>query len=212
VDGPGAVEVHLVDLAAPAKQLAEAESCLTRDEVLRARRGTPAVHRRRVLVRAALRTALATELSTDPARVPLATTEFGRPYVAGRPELDVSCSASDRIGLVVVGRGRRVGVDVERVAPWTADALDEGWLAESERQALTALPPEERPTALTRCWTQKESVLKARGTGLLEPPSSVVTTVGRRAGTVAGWDVLDVPVPPGWTASLAVRVHEETTR
>ena len=97
------------------------------------------------------------------------------------------------------------------MAPWTPDVLDERWLAGSEQAALTALPPAARPQAVARAWTQKEAVLKARGTGLRDDPAAVVTVVGRTAGEVAGWPVRDVPVPDGWVASLAAR-DEETRR
>ncbi|PRY49355.1 4'-phosphopantetheinyl transferase superfamily protein [Geodermatophilus tzadiensis] len=203
------VAVRLVDLAADDAELARAEAVLSPAELARARRGTPAVHRRRVLLRAALRTALAAELGTDPARVPLGTTAAGRPELPPATGLDAGCSASGGLGVVAVGRGCRVGVDVERVAPWTADVLDEGWLADAEQRALTALPEGARALAATRAWTQKEAVLKGRGTGLREDPAAVVTEIGRTDGTVAGWAVRDVPVPDGWVASLAVAPHQE---
>lgn len=104
-----------------------------------------------------------------------------------------------------------MGVDVERVAPWTPDVLDEGWLARSEQEALTRLPAAARPLAVTRAWTQKEAVLKARGTGLRDDPAATVTVVGRAEGAVAGWAVRDVPVPDGWVASLAVARDESPT-
>jgi 4'-phosphopantetheinyl transferase len=206
------VDVRLVDLAVGNDALARAESSLTPAEVARARRGTPAVHRRRVLLRAALRSALGAELGMDPARVPLGATPAGRPYlavVAGGASLDVSCSASGDLGVVAVGRGRRIGVDVENVAPWSPDVLDEGWLCASERHTLTRLPTADRAVAITRCWTQKEAVLKARGVGLREDPVGTVTAVGRMDGNVAGWQIRDVPVPHGWVASLAFALEKE---
>ena len=199
--------VTLVDLADDAA-LPSAEIWLTPGERARARRGTAAVHRQRVLLRAALRAALGTELGLAPDRVPLAATPLGRPFVAAPGDLDVSCSASGALGVVAVGR-RRIGIDVEAVAPWTAGVLDEGWLAAEEQRALTRLPEAERPAAATRCWTEKEAVLKARGTGLRGDLAATVTVVGRTDGCVAGWQVHDVPVPHGWVASLAVAPQEE---
>jgi phosphopantetheinyl transferase len=207
------VDVRRVDLTAGAVALARAESLLTHEERARARRGTPAVHRRRVLLRAALRSALGAELGTAPARVPLGTTPAGRPYLdVPDAVLDVNCSASGALGLIAVGRNCRVGIDVETVAPWSSDVLDEGWLSDGEQQALLRLPATTRPVAATRAWTQKEAVLKARGTGLRENPAGTVTTVGRRDGVVAGWAVRDVPVPDGWVASLAVAHEMEIPR
>jgi 4'-phosphopantetheinyl transferase len=201
------VDVRVVDLHADDAALLRAEATLAPEELVRARRGVPAVHRRRVLLRGALRAALADALGIEPAAVPLATTPAGRPYVAAPgngASLDVSCSGSGPLGVVAVGRGRRVGIDVEQVAPWSPDVLDERWLSRTEQLALTGLRPEDRPVAVTRAWTQKEAVLKARGTGLHDDPAAAVTVIGRPEGTVAGWEISDVPVPEGWVASLAV--------
>ncbi|SNS73127.1 4'-phosphopantetheinyl transferase superfamily protein [Geodermatophilus pulveris] len=208
---PPGVLTRLVDLAAGGDALARAAAVLDPAELARARRGRPAVHRRRVLLRAALRAALADELGVAPGAVPLHADPSGRPRV-GVPGLDASCSASGALGVVAVGRRCRVGVDVQAVAPWTDDVLDEGWLARAEQEALTRLPAGARPLAATRAWTQKEAVLKARGTGLRADPSATVTVVGRAEGVVAGWTVRDVPVPDGWVASLAVARDEETRR
>ena len=198
--------VTVVDLTDDAA-LPGAKTRLTPGELERARRGSPAVHRRRVLLRAALRTVLGAELGLAPDRVPLATTPLGRPHVAARGDLDVSCSASGALGLVALGR-RRIGIDVETVAPWSAGVLDEGWLDPVEQRALTRLTDGDRAVAATRCWTQKEAVLKARGTGLRGDLAATVTAVGRTDGVVAGWQVHDVPVPHGWVASLAVAPQE----
>jgi len=205
------VDVTLVDLRAADDVLARAAADLAPEELARARRGTPAVHRHRVLLRAAVRTALAAALGATPAAVPLRTAPSGRLSVAVAVPLDVSCSGSAGLGVVAVGHDCRVGVDVELVAPGSPDVLAEGWLAPAERRALARLGPARRALAVTRCWTQKEAVLKGRGTGLTDELPSLLTPVGRRSGTVAGWRVRDVPVPAGWVASLAVAPLEESS-
>lgn len=206
---PG-LAVGLVDLGADDDAVARAAVVLTPAELARARRGRPAVLRRRVLLRAALRSAVARELGIQPELVPLATTPAGRPELPPSTHLDVSCSAAGSLGVVAVGHGRRIGVDLERVAPWTSDVLDEGWLHPTEQEALLLLPERARGLAATRAWTQKEAVLKGRGAGLLGGPAAVVTRVGHAEGPVAGWAVRDVPVPDGWVAGLAVAPDEET--
>lgn len=208
------VEVGLVELTADDDAVARAESRLTPPEVARARRGTPEVRRRRVLLRAALRSAVGQELGMDPRSVPLRTSPGGRPYLAaipGRAPLDVSCSASGGLGIVAVGRDCVIGIDIERVAPWSPDVLDERWLSDSEQLALGRLPMVALPRAVTRCWTQKEAVLKARGIGLREDPARTVTAVGRPAGRIGAWQVQDIPVPDGWIASLAVGAEERSS-
>jgi phosphopantetheinyl transferase len=148
----------------------------------------------------------------DPARVPLHTTPAGRPFVPSNvagARVDVSCSASGDLGALAVGRSVRIGIDVETVPPWSPEVLEETWLTGSERAALTRLPAPLRAAAATRSWTQKEAVLKAAGTGLRADPAAIVTTVGRKDGVVAGWQLRDVPVPDGWLASLALAAWTE---
>lgn len=92
------VVVRLVHLTADDDELSRAETVLTPAELARARRGTPAVHRRRVLLRAALRSALADELGVAPGAVPVRTAPSGRPASACRASTSaarpVACSAS----------------------------------------------------------------------------------------------------------------------
>jgi len=205
----GGVLVRLLDLGLDEAALAGAAATLAPAERARAVRGTQEVYRRRVALRAGVRAALAAELGVSPSAVRLATTPQGRPYPARAPWLDVSCSADGNLGVVVVARGSRVGVDLERIAPWDDGVLDEGWLSPTEQRALLDLAPAARAEAATRSWTQKEAVLKARGTGLGEHPALVPTRIGRRTGVIDRWDIADVPVPDGWVASLAVRRPEE---
>ncbi len=206
------VQVRTVDLTVGNDDVAAAARSLTAAELARARRGTPAVYRRRVLLRAALRSALAERLGLEPSAVPLRITAAGRPepVVTGDARaLDVSCSASEGLGVVAVADGCRVGVDVQRVVPWSAEVLDEGWLARDEQLGLMALDPADRAVAVARCWSQKEAVLKAAGVGLAGGPAATRTTPGRAECVIAGWRVRDVPVRAGWVCSLAVRTPEE---
>lgn len=203
-NGLDSLEIGLVNLAVDGDAVTRAESVLTADELARARRAVPAVHRRRVLLRAALRQALASQLGMDPAAVPLTTSPTGRPEVPGVWDIDVSCSSSSSLGIVVVSRHHRIGVDLELVREWTPDVLSEGWLAPAERAALMELPLDLRGMAATRAWTRKEAVLKGRGCGLLSDPRDVVVRITAATGTVAGWELRNVSVPDGWVASLAI--------
>jgi 4'-phosphopantetheinyl transferase len=208
---PAAALTSLVDLTVGEDVVVRAAALLTPAERARAERGTAAVRRRRILLRAHLRELLAAELAARPDEVPLGTTPAGRPELAAEAggRLEVSCSASGTVGLVAVVRDAQVGVDVETVAPWADEVLDEGWLAEAERTALAALPPHRRGHAATRAWTQKEAVLKGRGTGLLGNPCAVVTPIGRTACVIDGWQLREVAVPRGFVATVAVRDRGE---
>jgi 4'-phosphopantetheinyl transferase len=137
--------------------------------------------------------------------VPLRTTAAGRPEVdVPAADLDVSCSASGPHGLVAVGRGLRIGIDLEQIVPWDDATLDEGWLTAGEAATLRSLPEHRRAQAAARCWTRKESLLKAVGIGLTMPPGMVDVGVERER--VADWSLLPVEAPPGFVGSLACSV------
>ncbi|RBY77689.1 4-phosphopantetheinyl transferase [Geodermatophilus sp. TF02-6] len=199
--GSPRITLRVLDLTDPGWDVAAAAADLSPAERARADRGTPAVRRRRVLVRSALRSLLGGLLDLPARAVPLQT-DRGRPFLVGCG-LSFSCSAGGDVALVAVSADVCVGVDVERCSGEDAAvAAGEGWLAPVEQARIAALPPSARPGAVTRCWTQKEAVLKARGTGILRPPSDVVTPVAD-AGWIGPWWVAAVPVPPGHLASLA---------
>ncbi len=199
------MRVRCVDLVVPPAEVAAARRLLSPAELCYADRGSPSVRDRRVLLRAALRSLAGHVLDLSPAAVPLAAPP-GRPRLL-LPTVDLSCSASAGVGVVAVAYGVRVGVDVERVAGATlAEVAEEAWLAPVELAALAALPVLQQAEALTRCWTQKEAVLKGLGVGLHGDPRTVLTPVPHRGhGSISDWQLTPVAVPAGWVASLAVR-------
>lgn len=199
---PPAVELWLVALDLDDDALVAARRLLTPAERARADRGVPEVRRRRIALRAALRTVTGAALRVTAALVPLRSGPHGRPDL-GVPGLDVSASASWPLGLIALGRGLRVGVDLERVAPWSESTTGEGWLSDAEVDGLRAQPPAARARAAAQLWTCKEAVLKATGAGLTRPPVSVPVDPDRPWGEVAGWTVSPVVVPPGHVATLA---------
>lgn len=108
----------------------------------------------------------------------------------------------------------RVGVDAEAVRDVHVEEIMANVLTCREGEAVRAAPAGlGRTRAFLRCWTRKEAVLKAVGIGLatdltaLEtrawaPGPAEVTTDALAVPT--SWDVLDVPVPDRWSASVAV--------
>ncbi|WP_171058131.1 4'-phosphopantetheinyl transferase family protein [Modestobacter altitudinis] len=189
-----------LDLSDPRWDVSAEAACLTDAELSRAARGTSSVRRRRVLVRAGLRRVLGGLLGLSPGDVPVGT-DRGRPVLPGN-ELVLSCSASEDLALIAVADRGALGVDVERHRDGGTSALEEGWLADEELVRLRALPGHARGVAITRAWTQKEAVLKARGTGLVRLPVDTVTPVSD-GGPVAELHVSRIPVPPGYVASAA---------
>jgi phosphopantetheinyl transferase len=113
-----------------------------RERAARIRR--PLQRRRWTASRWALRGVLARYLECDPAGVELRFGERGKPWLeAPDRSLSFNLSHSGGRALIAVGRGREVGVDIERIG--------------------------RRPDEFYTEWTRREAIAKCLGTGLGVP-------------------------------------------
>ncbi len=154
--------------AARARRLA---AMLPEEDLARCQRcRRPDARARALAARAALRGVLGACLGVDPWEVPLLE-DRGKPRLAGKleGELDFSLSHSGGLALLAVGRGVRVGADVERLrsVPFL-DCVVERFFGEQERDELRALRGTEKLRAYFRLWTRREAAAKALGLGILE--------------------------------------------
>jgi 4'-phosphopantetheinyl transferase len=93
------------------------------------------------------------------------------------------------------------------------------FFAPAEVSNLLSLPPGERQAAFFRCWTRKESFVKAVGDGLYLPldsfqvslgpdePAAILEVAGREE---ENWSLADVTPAEGYSAALVTR-GEPTT-
>lgn len=99
---------------------------------------------------------------------------------------DFSIAHSGDMVWVAVCQAGPVGIDVEHTRPLPDLHGLAAQLHPQERADILALPEPERMAAFFRCWTRKESVLKALGRGLALP--------------LSGFRVLAGPKPSDWLA------------
>jgi len=180
-------------------------------------------HRERFIVgRGVLRAILGSYLAVPPGHVQFSYGPQGKPALA-----DTSAQASLRfnlahaggLALYVVTLNRELGVDVEHIHTIPdAERIAEHFFSVQERDALAALPEEQRQEAFFRCWTRKEAYLKASGDGLARPPDQVhVSLTPREPARVLGisgdpheaekWSLCEVIPGDGYIAALAVEGH-----
>jgi len=180
----GVHEAHLwcLDLDAPGGA-ETAPDILNGEERARAARFHFERDRHRFIAgRTALRRILATYLNRTPADLVFTVGPHGKPALENL-WLEFNLSHSGGCGLLAVTRGRRVGVDVERVrADFACEDIARRFFAPAEVEALSSFAPDQYATGFFRCWTRKEAYVKARGDGLslslqhFEVPLSTGTT------------------------------------
>jgi 4'-phosphopantetheinyl transferase len=196
----------------PADRLAMDEylTCLQPDERERARRLLfPADQQQSIASRATLRLLLAHYAGAEqPCDLRLAYGEQGKPCLANS-DLRFNLSHTRDLALFAFAREIDLGIDVENLQPSDdLDAVAEQNFARQERDALLAVPQGERVPAFYRCWTRKEALLKAEGSGLFRALDSFTVSLlaGEPARVLAGpegWDLRDIEVAPHAVAAIA---------
>ena len=180
----GTVHVWSASLDVSADRLAILENALSPEERAQAARyRTALLTARYVAARGTLREILAAYLRLPPRELVLAYDENRRPLLdtsahPHAPQFNVT--HADGLALFAVTATRRIGVDVERVAPF-ANMLDvaKGFFSAAERASLTSVEPERVADTFFSIWTRKEAYLKANGMGLLAPLDAFDVSVGR---------------------------------
>ncbi|MER5781533.1 4'-phosphopantetheinyl transferase superfamily protein [Streptomyces mobaraensis] len=195
----------------------EYEAVLDASERARAASFVRDLHRHRyVAAHLALRRLLGAYLDVAPAAVelfrepcPCCGAPHGRPAAAGAP-LHFNLSHAGELALLAFA-DTPVGADVEEVQQ--ASVVDSVGRSLHPREVaeLESLPPADRTTAFSRCWTRKEAYLKGTGTGLAERLSVTYVGCGPRPTSPPGWTLTDVEAPPGYTAAAALATTEPPT-
>ena len=94
--------------------------------------------------------------------------EYGKPFLAGGPYFSISHC---RHAIAVAIDSQPIGIDVESVRPLRQELVAK--TMSSSEQALIAASEHPNRT-FTALWTQKEALLKMRGTGIISDLRSVL--------------------------------------
>lgn len=136
----------------------------------------PQDHRNFITSRGVLKDILSRYLQCQPADILIQYGTEGKPNLYHREtsnRLEFNLSHSSGFLVVAVSQGQRVGVDIELVRPMAdIDLIALQAFSEYEREVLRGLTGEEKQSGFFRCWTRKETYLKALGHGLSIPLDS----------------------------------------
>ncbi|MFE2516926.1 4'-phosphopantetheinyl transferase family protein [Streptomyces mirabilis] len=176
-----------------------------------------------VTSRAAARRILAARLGEPPESVvigqapcPDCAERHGPPKILQpRTPLHISISHTRGLGCLGVSTGDGVGVDVEYLRP-VDPAVPGTTFSQKELDYLRALPPgTDRQTAVQKCWTRKEALLKAVGIGVSrdlkgietnpQSDTAVVTGPGTAVRGPRPWLLCSLPLGSAHLAAVARR-------
>jgi len=139
-----------------------------------------------LVTRALCRTVLSRYAPVEPAAWRFRTGARGKPEIDGASPLRFNLSNAATLVACAVTRDADIGIDVERVDRETdTAALAQHYFARAERDALAALPAQDRRRRFFELWTLKEAYLKATGTGLAGTLDSIAFALSEREIAIA---------------------------
>jgi len=220
VPADNGIEVVVMRRLADGEAARAAIAVLSADERERAQRFILPRHRLQFVERrAALRRLLGERLGIAAARVRLSTAIDGKPSLAApldRSGVTFNQSHCGDLSVYAFASRTDVGIDVEAIRV-IEDADHVASIAFSKREYETyeRLPPSDKPIGFLNCWTRKEALVKAVGSGLShsldgfdvslmpnEPPR--LLRLGSIDGS-SGWQLHSFFPVSGFIAALAAR-------
>ena len=198
---------------------------LSDDELSRANRFHFEIDRKHFIVaRGYLRMLISRYQEIPPAEIQFSYTTYGKPLlVTTNPQVQpfhFNLAHSGGLAVYAFTRIGEVGVDVERIRPdFAADEIAERFFSPDECACLKKLSKELRHQAFFDCWTRKEAIIKAVGTGLSLPldqfdvtlapgdPPQLLRTRWNES-EAARWSLKVIDAGPDYAAAVAVAGHD----
>ncbi len=214
------IDLWIWSLAPPEARQAELRQHLDEEEQLRAARFLrPRDRLHFEAARGRMREILAGYLDRRPTDLRFQTGPHGKPFLHAAPAFNLS--HSDGWAALAVGGTEPLGVDIERFRPVERD-LAKRFFSPAENAELATLSKADRPAGFFRCWTRKEALVKALGTGLtveldafdvsLSPGAPAEMKAMRLPGARAGdWSLTHLHLADDFVGALATRGPAQLT-
>ena len=168
------------------------------------------------ICRGCLRTLLGRYEGLAPERVRLTRGRYGKPALdplAHPKDIEFNVSHSGHWALIALARGRRVGVDIQRIdAALDNDLIVRRFFSTREYESILAFPEKSRTAAFYACWTRKEAAVKALGGSIARLANELIVSVTPRGpvrilqmpsgGADERWYLQDLPVGERYAAAL----------
>lgn len=154
-------------------------SILSEDEIIKANKFKFLIDKNRFIVsRGILRKISGHYLNQDPREVVFKYGKYGKPMYRDIQNLNFNISHSGNMVVLGFVRDSEIGVDVEKIkADFDVLGIAQNFFSTREVKSLLNIPLEHQYRAFYRCWTRKESFIKAKGSGLTIPLHSFAVSL-----------------------------------
>jgi 4'-phosphopantetheinyl transferase len=163
-----------------------------------------------------LRVLLSQYLKSNPRDLDFEFGQAGKPRLRGGSQLRFNMSHSGCLAAYAFTSGCEIGIDVEQIRdmPDLEPVAERFFCAGEAAQLLSISGERPRQEAFFRCWTRKESYIKATGDGLSAPldqfqvtllpdsPANIVH-IGHDATAASEWTLQHLDPAPGYVGALA---------
>jgi len=131
-----------------------------------------------IITRGALRLLSSKYLNIKPEDIPFKYGDYGKPDYDFKTNLKFNISHSGQMAVIGFVLNDDIGVDIEEIKT-NFDVLDiaSNYFSNSEIEALKNLSLESQTKGFYRCWTRKESFIKANAKGLSFPLDSFSVSI-----------------------------------
>ncbi len=138
-----------------------------------------------IISRAILRTLIAKYLDNSPQKIVLHQNKYGKLYL-NENRLKFNLSHSRGLAVMIFALDTEVGIDVEYIRQdFECLTIAQRFFSDQEIQDLLYTLDPEKPLAFFNCWSRKEAVIKALGSGLFtELDSFSVEVFSKKTGPV----------------------------
>lgn len=109
-------------------------------------------------------------LKISPKEIKFDYSEYGKPFFKTDTSLKFNVSHSGERIAIAFSQGQEIGIDIEKIKDdFNVIELARNFFSKNEIKALEQVSKSEVNRAFYRCWTRKESFIKAEGSGLSFP-------------------------------------------
>ena len=131
-----------------------------------------------IITRGTLRLLSSKYLNIKPEDIPFKNGEFGKPYYDLKTKLKFNVSHSGNMAVIGFVLNDDIGVDIEEMkTDFEVFDIASNYFSNSEIDSLKSSPLENHINGFYRCWTKKESFIKAKAKGLSFPLDSFSVSI-----------------------------------